>query len=49
MLTGRVPFLRVPCVFLVCYEQYNLAICYDEGKGTAKDEKEAAHWYSQVS
>ena len=24
--------------------QYNLAICYDEGKGTAKDERQAAHW-----
>jgi hypothetical protein len=24
--------------------QYNLAICYDEGKGTTKDEQKAAHW-----
>ena len=24
--------------------QYNLAICYDEGKGTDKNEKEAARW-----
>lgn len=29
--------------------QYNLAICYDEGKGTSKDEKQAAHWYAQAA
>ena len=29
--------------------QYNLAICYDEGKGTAKDEKQAAHWYAKAA
>lgn len=29
--------------------QYNLAICYDEGKGTDKNEKEAARWYAAAA
>ena len=29
--------------------QYNLGVCYDNGRGVAKDEVEAAKWYREAA
>ena len=29
--------------------QYNLGVCYDDGKGVAKNKQEAAKWYRMAA